>query len=327
MEKILVLGGTHFIGRNLVESLLRTNRYEITLFNRGIRNSQLFPELQLIKGDRESEDIQKIFNKDWDYVIDCSCYFPGSMEKIVQGINSHLKRYLFISTCSVYDNDALKMLLRNEEAPLLVCTPEQAIDPDNSSYGNRKAEAERILKESGIPYSIFRPALVYGPYDSTDRFYYWLYQLKKNYPLLLPGDGTSPFSLTYVHDLVKVLVDSLNTKQPSDAYNLISHPTASISMITNAGRKLLKSESEEFNASASFLHQEQVAEWMDLPLWLDCDYFTYDPSKIKKELDFAPSNFERSLEETIAYFEQLQWPEPKFGMSNEKKTKLIENMK
>ena len=98
-------------------------------------------------------------------------------------------------------------------------------------YGGKKAECERILAKANIDYRILRPALVYGRFDHTDRFYYWLYQVKMNKTLLLPDNGNRLFSITYVDDLVESIVESLIIDSDSDIYNVISEPILSIEKI------------------------------------------------------------------------------------------------
>ena len=106
--KLLLLGGTSFIGRRLVEEILRQTKFDLTLFNRGITNQSLFPEVRKLKGDRNSEDIVNVKQEEWDYIIDLSCYFPNSLETICNSFKSKPKRYIFISTCSVYDNNYMR---------------------------------------------------------------------------------------------------------------------------------------------------------------------------------------------------------------------------
>ncbi|MGB1037811.1 MAG: NAD-dependent epimerase/dehydratase family protein [Bacteroidia bacterium] len=201
MDKVLILGGTNFIGRNLVEALLAIDCYDLTLFNRGVTNPELFPNIKKIIGNRNTSDLDLVLQNNWDYIIDLSCYFPDALSYIGQ-INTTLKRYIFISTCSVYDNEENKSVLRNESSPILSCNESQRIDTSVTTYGNRKAECERIVQKSGLTFTIFRPALVYGRYDTSDRFYYWLYNIQKENSLLIPNGGVNLFSVTYVDDLV-----------------------------------------------------------------------------------------------------------------------------
>jgi len=327
MNKILILGGTNFIGRNLMESLVLNDDLELTIFNRGKTNPNLFPQITKIVGDRNTTDINLIFNSNWDYIIDLSCYYPNSLTQILKGINPSLKRYIFISTCSVYDNDSEKTILRGENSLLKSCSKMESVDTTLDTYGKRKVHCEKVLKQSGIRYSILRPALVYGQYDNTDRFYYWLYQIKMDHDLLMPNNGESLFSVTYVKDLVNAIIKTINTDLISDTYNITSNPKISISEIINTTSELLNQKYKAHNASSNFLKNNNISEWTDLPLWLDSDFFTFDNSKILKDLNLKISDFETSIKDTLSYFDKLGWKVPNYGLSEEVRMKLIDKLK
>lgn len=322
MEKILILGGTQFIGRNLVESLLSTQEYHLTLFNRGKTASHLFPNIDLIKGDRETNDIEEIGKIKWDYIIDTSCFYPASLTDVLNNLSHPPKKYIFISTCSVYDSEKDTSILRDEQAKTLECSNEQALDREVSTYGNRKAKCERILRDSGLNYTIFRPALVYGEYDYTDRFYYWLYQVKFKGKLLLPDNGERKFSITYIADLINAILKSLhqNTKT---TYNIISTPQVSIQKIVTTTKEILQKDTEEINASPEFLNQNNIGQWMDMPLWIDGDHFTFSNTKIKNELNFEPTSLKTGVRQAISYHEGKDWSEPQYGISETKRLELI----
>ncbi|KAA3641497.1 MAG: NAD-dependent epimerase/dehydratase family protein [Bacteroidetes bacterium] len=325
-KKILVLGGTQFIGRSLVEKLFLEKNFEITLFNRHKTGINLFEDIPKIRGDRETPDINKIKDHHWDYVIDLSGYYPDSLKNVLDNLNPDVSKYIFISTCSVYDNEQYQLPMRDENAPILSCSEKQYSDRTVTSYGNRKAECERILMDSGINYFIFRPALVYGPYDHTDRLYYWLYQVKKGGPLLLPDKGQGIFSLTYVKDLVEVITRALSKETPNNTYNVISQPKSSIRMIVEEAASILKKDFREVNASPSFLNIHNVAQWTDMPLWLDCNYYTYENESMKKDFNFSPQPFQESLNKTIQFYDKLNWPVPKYGMAESTKMGLISHL-
>ena len=322
MKKILIFGGTNFIGRNLVERLLNIEEYEITLFNRQQTHSKLFPTVSKIKGDRETDDIKQIETTKWNYVIDLSCYFPDSLKNALDSLNN-LDKYIFISTCSVYDNENNLTLLRNEESKILSCNSDQKTDRTTESYGNRKAECERILNDSGLSFAILRPALVFGKYDPTDRFYYWLYQIKRMNILLLPENGERIFSTTYVSDLVETIIQSLEQNSSSGVYNVITNPKTSISQLVAHARQVLKSDFSIINSSAEFLKKNNVAQWIDMPLWINGDHFTYSNKKFTEELGIKTTDFKKAIENTIHYFDNLNWPEPNYGMTEIIRQKLI----
>lgn len=324
MEQILILGGTNFIGRNLVERLLKSPKYELTLYNRGITNPNLFNQMNRLIGDRKrKEDLLQLFVKKWDYVIDTSCYFPDELALVLNGLNGIYKKYIFISSCSVYDMQQQKGMLRNEKAPILSCANHEATDTSPESYGKRKAACERILAKSKTPYTIIRPALVYGPYDPTDRFYYWIYQCKMFEQLLIPEGGCRKFSMTYVHDLVKIIEASLIENNASRVYNCISHSTISIQEIVNTCLLAFNRNAKLVNASANFLNSQGILPWINLPLWLQNDDYTFSNQKMVQDFDIELTSFKNGLLESIEYFKKLNYPIPTYGISNEKRINLI----
>ena len=314
MEHVLILGGTNFIGRNLIEQLSKKKSFKIHLFNRGKTNTHLNSNYNWICGDRETEDAAKITGRKWDYIIDLSCYYPNGLSNVLKGLKFQPKKYIFISTCSVYDNEAYTGTLRTEDAPTLGCTERQATDTSNLTYGNRKAECERILMKSNLKYLILRPALVYGKYDPTDRLYFWLHKLYGNKPLLLPEGGKRLFSMTYVNDLVNYITNSLKDSKPNQIVNAISHPQTSIDQIKQTAAAMLNSTSKAISVSKAFLVENKVKEWMELPLWLSSDSYTYNNQLFYSEGELKLTLLSTSLEETIKYYRFLDWPEPTFGM-------------
>lgn len=326
-ENVLVLGGTQFIGRNLVERLLENKHYEVTLFNRQQTGTELFPGVQKIKGDRETAAIEQLSGKTWDYVIDCSCFYPEALQAAIDALpREHLKKYIFISSCSTYDNEQHLTLKKNEDTPTLSCTAEEAIDRTDSTYGKRKAACERVLKNSGLPYTILRPALVYGPYDAKDRMYYWLYQAKMNDTLLLPDNGVRRFSITYVHDLVSSIVNALHRDDLEGVYNVVSQEATNIITLVAETCKQLSREVELVEASRSFLYREKVSQWVDMPLWIDGDHFTYSNQKMRQDLVEQPVSLSQSLETTLAYYTQLQWPVPRYGIPEKTRHSLLQKV-
>ncbi len=301
-------------------------QYSVTLFNRQRTASELFPDVSKIKGDRETADIKQISNTDWDFVIDISCYYPEALRLALSQISPSTKNYIFISSCSAYDNTNYKEPMKCEETPLLECSKLQRVDRTPGSYGNRKAECERILIASGINHTILRPALVYGRYDSTDRFYYWLYQVQKNSTLLLPNSGKSKFSTTYVKDLVQAILTSISCDVKNTAFNVITTPETSIKLITDTASRLLDKNPILQNADSEFLKSHEVSEWTDMPLWIDGDFFTYSNQRACAHLSLMPTKFKSSVQETVHHFESKNWPTPEYGMDEKRKADLLKRI-
>ncbi len=323
MTKILIIGGTLFIGRNVVEQLLTEKEYELTIFNRGLTNPNLFPEVKKIRGDRNTDDVQHIAKEKWDYVIDLACYYPHSLKAILANLSKNVKRYIFVSTCSVYGFPDAGYC--DESFPILECTAEEALDETSKTYGKRKSECERILEASGIKYTSLRPALVYGKYDNIDRHYYWLYQVKKRQEILLPDKGKLIASGTYVIDLVKVIKELLSEKEYAKVYNIVTDPQMCILTTVNAASTILNKTPKFLNASSAFLKTNHVKPWSDLPLWASFD-FGFEGKKMKEDFDLSFTSFQQSINETIDYFDSQNWPMPKLGLKDDIQNLLIEKL-
>lgn len=325
MKKILILGGTNFIGRNLVESLLSDTDFELTLLNRGLSNPSLFPKIKRIVSNRNEGDISEIGEESWDYIIDLSCYFPHSLTNIINALTSLPEKYIFISTCSVYEDEQLRV--REETARVKEGKPADWIDNQAATYGIRKAECERILRESNINYTILRPALVYGKYDNTDRFYYWLHQVKKYNEILVPNKGTQKFSVTYVKDLIRIIEKSIRPEEDRNIYNVISHPEMSIGKIISTTIGLLSHKPSIINISSEDLSKNNIKQWIDMPLWIDNDFFTFSNRKLLSRFGKVTTAFEKSIEETIQYYEKINWVEPQYGINRNQQVELIDKFK
>ena len=325
-EKVLILGGTKFIGRYLVERLLQSDNHEVTLFNRQVSNADIFPQCNKLKGDRSTVDIEQVGENSWDYVVDLSCYHPAQLESLLANLKTPPKRFIFVSTCSVYDNGIDQTVLRKEEAPILSCSADEADHQSDSTYGHRKAECERLLGSSGLDHLILRPSLVYGRYDYTDRFYYWLYQVKFNSPILLPDNVDRKFAITYVNDLASAIVESMTSVKPRTIYTITSTPQISIRTIVEHASSILGIKPDFRSASAEFLNENNIRQWVDMPLWLDCEYYTYDNQRIKSDFDLAFTKLQESVKETIEYFDEIGWAEPTYGISEETRKSLLEKL-
>ena len=324
MDKLLIIGGTNFIGRNLIEKLSANKKYDLTIFNRGITNPDVFPNIKRIIGDRNSQDVKLIHQIDWDYIIDLSCYFPQSLINILSGLRLSLKKYIFISTCSVYQDE--KGSLSNENAVIKECNQNQFDDPSTKSYGNRKAECERIIQASTYNFTILRPDVVYGKYDHTDRFYYWLYQAKKYNRILVPNNGAPLFSLTYVKDLVYTIEKTIVENPDRDSYNITTITQTSIRQIIEAALEITGNKPKFINADSRFLKSNKIREWTDMPIWIDSEHSTFENKKIVDTYGLKFTDLKTSVSETIAFYDFLGWPTPHYGLEREKQISLIEKI-
>jgi 2'-hydroxyisoflavone reductase len=221
--KILVIGGTSFVGRYLVEAA-QTNGHEVVLFNRGKTNPGIFEDLRHIQGDRKT-DAHVLGNEDWDAVIDTCGYTPSDLIPVVEAIKDKTKAYMFISTISVYDN--YKNGRPTEDSSIYT----QKIDSDEvtgESYGPLKVMCEDIVNKTfGNKALIIRPCIVVGPNDPTDRFTYYATRLAKMGPVALPGGEEPQRKVQWidVRDMAKWILHMLETGK-TGTYNAASNPVS-----------------------------------------------------------------------------------------------------
>jgi 2'-hydroxyisoflavone reductase len=161
--RVLVVGGTKFLGRALVDAALG-HGHGVTLFNRGKTNPGLYPGLELIRGDRR-HDAQKLTGRAFDLVIDVAGMDPDEVGPIVEVLRGSASHYVFISTVSVYADHSGP---QSEGDPVIL--PGDALSP-GQPYGAGKAAAEKLVVEAfGERALVVRPGLIVGPHDPTDRF-------------------------------------------------------------------------------------------------------------------------------------------------------------
>ena len=217
--RILVLGGTRFAGRAIVEAALGRGD-TVTMFNRGITNRGLFPGVETIIGDR-TEDLYPLGRREFDVVIDVACYNPAAARLSAEALKDRVGRYVFVSTVSVYaDQSTTEGQL--EDAPLAELKPD--VDDPLENYGANKALCEAVIRETyGERALIGRPGLISGPHDPTDRFPYWPRRIARGGRVLAPGDAGDLTQVIDVRDLAAFLLDGVH-RDRGGVYNLTGAP-------------------------------------------------------------------------------------------------------
>lgn len=329
MKKVLVIGGTQFVGRNLVEHLIASNQYDITLFNRGKTNQDLFPNLRLIKGDRNTDDILKICEENWDIIFDVSCYFPISLEILLPRLKDKVKKYIYVSTASLY-NISPSTPYMDESTEIVSFTEEDKTDTSIQTYNQRKAACEKILLEQEwLDKIIFRLGLVIGKYDHTDRLYYWFHKLQTQDKFLIPNNGKNIISYSDVSDLSKVLMKAIDVKNKFIIYNANSYNASLFDFISRA-KKTLNKDSTLINITPEQFNEHELKAWTDLPLWIDGDFFTMNNTRLKSEFPIPWNSIDQTTHLLLDYYSNyLEWRKPETSqpsLSPEKENQIINSI-
>lgn len=208
--RTLVLGGTSFVGRAIVEQALSRGD-DVTLFSRGRTGTALFPDVPRLVGDRDSGDLAALAGTSWDALVDVSAYVPRHVQQASAAVSAD--RYLLISTGSVYDHTASPAVV-DEDAPRLA--PERGTEEhDGPAYGPLKVacedDAQRLWGERA---TIVRPGVVAGPHDPTDRFTWWVRRAARGGRVALPGRPDQPTQVVDSGDLAHLVVQLLHDDRP-----------------------------------------------------------------------------------------------------------------
>jgi len=217
--RILVLGGTRFAGRAIVDAALGRGD-TVTLFNRGKTNPGLYPGVETVTGDR-TVDLSPLGSREFDAVIDVACYGPDMARLSAGTLKDRTGRYVFVSTVSVYaGHSSTEASL--EGAPLAQLKPDVTDPLEN--YGANKALAEAVITEIfGERALIGRPGLITGSHDPTDRFPYWPRRIARGGRVLAPGDPGDLTQVIDVRDLAAFLLDGVH-RERGGVYNLTGTP-------------------------------------------------------------------------------------------------------
>ena len=334
---VLVLGGTQFVGRHIVEHLL-DGGHGVTILTRGRTNPDLYPEAEHLVDDRDGDlDALKAAiaersaaGRSYDACVDVSGYTVRQLEASLDALASHVERYLFISTVSVYkapvppdfDEDAPVEDLEDRYAEL---APE--------TYGSLKAECERTLfdrlGERGL---VYRLGLVNGPYDPTDRATYWSMRAVEGGELFVPAGPLVPFQVIDARDIGRAAVHGLASPL-SGTYTLVNDATTWEGWLETSRRVAGASAPAEYVwADDQAWVARQAAEMGEgrprgtLPMFLPPEHgwnFWRASNARAREagIEFRP--YDETIADTLAWRRE-QDREPQAGPTPEQERRLIE---
>jgi 2'-hydroxyisoflavone reductase len=320
---LLILGGTGFLGRHLVEAALGDG-HRPTLFNRGLSEPGLFPEVEKLEGDREG-NLSALLGRRWDAVIDTCGYLPRVVRASAGLLADAVEHYTFVSSISVY-SDAIAPGA-DEEAPVRELPDPTVEEVTEETYGGLKALCERAVEEM-LPDRVLnvRPGLISGPHDPTDRFTYWPRRVAAGGEILAPDHEERGVQYIDVRDLASWMV-RMSEERRTGTYNATG-PDYELRM----GRLLEECEAvgganaEPVWVSEDFLEEKGVEPFTELPLWLPREYAALQAIDCGRAIE-AGLTF-RPLSETIE--DVVDWDratragrEPAAGLRPEREQELL----
>lgn len=335
--KLLIIGGTRFLGRHLVSAALERD-HEITLFNRGTHSS--VKNVEMIQGDRHT-DIGKLRGRRWDAVIDTCGMLPSAVRSAAEVLSGSVDRYIFISSQNAYADVSTPGV--TETAPVATLTSTQldeahAIDRSGEPsygklYGGLKALCEQAAEEV-MPNRvlIIRPGLIVGPNDYTDRFTYWVARIARGGEVLAPGRPDRFVQFIDVRDLSEWILRMVERREAGAYYASNMPKTFTMKNVLDECKAVSQSDAIFTWASEKFLLENEVAAWSEMPLWLPEDaaphlkgfMFVSSDKAVRAGLSF------RSLTDTIGA--TLTWYQKdrhklKAGLEPDKEEALLKKLR
>lgn len=335
--KILIIGGTKFLGRHLLTAA-QNRGHEATLFNRGRHSQESFENVEQIYGDR-NQDLDKLSGRVWDAVIDTCGYLPQTVMASAEALKNSVGQYVFISSISAYADFSVADY--DETAPTAKLTDVQRKQADavdlkgeitgitlGEIYGGLKAACETEV-EKAFPNSsvIVRSGLIVGALDPTDRFTYWAMRVSEGGEILAPGAPNRFIQLIDARDLSEWIIEMIENRE-TGIYNATGK-SFELTMEKMLAEIEAVSEADAFFTwvNEDFLKRENIQEWSEMPVYL---------AESEKEMHgFLSANVDKAVAKNLRFRllsntinETIRWRKTKSdpmkaGISRERESELL----
>jgi 2'-hydroxyisoflavone reductase len=309
---LLILGGTQFVGRHVVEAA-QGRGHTVTTFTRG--NNPL-PNTESLIGDRRKGEYTALQGRTWDAVIDVNAYVPREVREAAAALQT--RHYTFISTVSVYQGSAEPGI--HEDSPLVTLEDPSTEAITGETYGGLKVLCEQEAQRLYPNCLIIRPHIVVGPHDPTDRFTYWPRRFAQQDQVLVPGKPE--FTVQYIdaRDQANFIVESVE-QSLTGTFNSAAPSTTWGELVAACG-----GEGKAVWADEAWLLEQKVSPWADLPLWIPMGsegrgLLGTDSSRaLKAGLKIRP--LEQTVQELLAW-DRTRAGDLKAGLSAEREQDLL----
>jgi 2'-hydroxyisoflavone reductase len=259
--KLLLLGGPRFLGRAVTDAALAAG-HGVTFFNRGRTNPDRYPEVERLVGDRAA-DLGALRERTWDVVVDTCGYLPDVVRASAEALAGS-SSYCFVSSISVYADFTV---INDEESPVAQLGELPSDRVTDESYGPLKGLCEGVVRDVFGPRAlVVRPGLIAGPHDPTGRFTYWPHRVARGGEVLAPSPPDAPTQFVDVRDLGAWMVE-LCARGAGGTYNA-THPGVSWAELLDTCLDVTASGARITWVTPDFLVEQDVGEWMELPLWV-----------------------------------------------------------
>ena len=270
--KVLVMGGTRFVGKSLVQKLI-LQKYSVDIFTRG--NKPTPNGTNLIKGDRNDlEGILQLKSNKYDVIFDISGRELSQTKLLLENIENNFERYIYVSSAGVYKD--------NQELPI---NEKDLIDSNSRHIG--KYETEKWLIDNKIPFTSFRPTYIYGPgnYNKIENWFFERIVSTKKIPI--PFDGSLITQLGHVSDLTDVMIKCLNyTKTKNNIYNCSGERGVTIKGLTFLCADVCNINRDDLELVAFDHRKLDPKSRKSFPIRLN--HYQTSITKLKEDLDWEP---------------------------------------
>jgi 2'-hydroxyisoflavone reductase len=270
--KMLILGGTLFLGRALVDAALARS-HGVTIFHRGRQSRAPIAGVETLLGDRDGQ-LDALHGREWDVVVDTSGYVPRLVRASADLLAGSVRRYVFVSSISVYADFSRPI---PEDAPLATMPNERQEEVTGATYGPLKVLCEQAVSKA-LPGRalIVRPGLIVGPNDPTNRFTYWTGRVARGGEILAPGAPEAPVQFIDARDLAEWMVRMMESEQVGTFNATGPDHVLTMAHFLDACRTASGSDARFTWVSEDFLAEQGVAPWSELPLYLPSSPGTHE---------------------------------------------------